>query len=93
MKQYTSAATLREDAKSGHVPQTLIIEVSTELLVRLMEETYKTKDGRVMVIDSVTVHYDAHLERAIANPLVKQLSQTEVWVREGKRLRDFINGE
>lgn len=93
MKQYTSAAILREDAAKGHVPPTLIIEVSTELMARLMDESYRTKDGRVMVIDSVTVHYDTSLERTIANPLVKQLSQTEVWVREGKRLRDFINGE
>ena len=93
MTRYTTAAGLRDDAAKGHLPQTLIIEVSTELLARLMEESYRNKDGRVFVVDTVDTAYDAHLERTIAHPLVKQLSQTEVWAREGKRLRDFINGE
>jgi hypothetical protein len=72
---YTDGRNLREDIKKGHIPQTVVIEATSELLATVLGQRMTGQDGRVISMERLDFHYDPALDRTIASPVFVEVSR------------------
>lgn len=76
-RTYTDARVLREDLSNKQVPETVIIEVSTELLASFLGQRVTMANGEVVSMEQVRLGWDAVLERVLASPVVVTAAEPE----------------
>jgi hypothetical protein len=71
---YSDGRNLRDAVAKKHIPEKVVIEVTSDLLATILGQRFTGSDGRVISMEKVTFHYDPYLERTVADPVFVEVN-------------------